>query len=87
MREPEYIANFPGRVGYIVIRCSQCGIDYDRREVTEHGSHPSALHVARFTCPQGHRTENRRIWRRYDEFPEDYVLMRAAIFDAVRDFE
>jgi hypothetical protein len=58
MREPEYIKNFG--LGYM-LRCSQCGIDYDRREVIEHGSHPGALHVARFTCPRGHRTENRRI--------------------------
>jgi hypothetical protein len=66
MREPEYLSWLPGGMGYIMIRCSQCGVDYDRRDVTEHGSHPSAIHVSRFTCPQGHSTENRRMWKRAD---------------------
>jgi hypothetical protein len=47
--------------GYIRLACHGCGVQYDRREVEEY-THPTAIHVSRFVCLQGHLGEARRLW-------------------------
>jgi len=58
---------FNGQLGWIRVFCKQCNIDYDIREVDNETTHPAALHVARFDCPQGHHCEARRLWNSYDD--------------------
>jgi hypothetical protein len=61
----EALSQFPGYI--IVVRCNKCDCDYDVREVTDEVQHQHALHVMAFTCPKGHRTENRRLWKESQE--------------------
>lgn len=57
----EGLAQNPGKI--IVVHCDTCDFDYDVREVSDELQHPHALHVMAFTCPKGHREENRRLWK------------------------
>jgi len=57
----EALSQNPGRI--IVVHCHTCDFDYDVREVTDEVQHTHALHVMAFTCPKGHRDENRRLWK------------------------
>jgi hypothetical protein len=61
----EALAQNPGKI--VVFHCDTCGIAYDVREVSDEIQHPHALHVMAFTCPKGHREENRRLWRESQE--------------------
>jgi hypothetical protein len=45
---------FNGKLGWIRVHCEECGIDYDIREIENEATHPTANHVARFDCPNGH---------------------------------
>ena len=46
-----------GKKGFIRVRCTECGVDYDIREVANEKTHRYALHVAIFDCPKGHHCE------------------------------
>jgi hypothetical protein len=53
---------FHGKRGWIQVHCHECNEDYDIREIENETTHPHALHVARFDCPRGHRSEARRVF-------------------------
>ena len=53
---------FNGKRGWIQVHCQGCDKDYDVREIKNETTHPHALHVARFDCPEGHRSEARRVF-------------------------
>jgi len=55
----EAFSQNPGKI--IVVRCDDCNLDYDVREVTNETQHPYASHVMAFNCPKGHRSEARRL--------------------------
>jgi hypothetical protein len=55
----DFMASLPSQV--ILVHCDDCATDYDLAEVVNETTHPSARHVARFECPQGHQCEARRI--------------------------
>lgn len=57
----EALSQFPGKI--IVVHCETCEVDYDVREVANEVQHPHALHVMAFTCPKGHHSEARRLWK------------------------
>jgi hypothetical protein len=50
----------PGNI--IVVFCDDCDVAHDVRFVKDEIQHPYATHVMSFTCPQGHRSEARRVW-------------------------
>jgi nitrate/TMAO reductase-like tetraheme cytochrome c subunit len=54
-----FMASLPSQL--IMVRCASCDRDYSIDEVRNETTHPSARHVVRFDCPQGHHCEARRI--------------------------
>jgi hypothetical protein len=57
----EALTQNPGKI--LVVRCDDCNLDYDVREVTNEAQHPYANRVMVFNCPKGHRSEARRLWK------------------------
>lgn len=51
----------PGKI--ITVTCYQFREDFDIRSISDEEPHPGALHVIRFTCPKGHRSEARRVFK------------------------